>query len=662
MIMLTYILMSLMLLMMSEKRRTDVEGSDTTDSTPLATRRAVLAAGGAVALGGLAGCSALDGLLGSASEQVVGTTVSAPAALYAGRPPSTGSAGSASEQERSAQPRFYRNGPADVSHIPATVSLDSQNIELEGWSTSAVTKAPDSDGDYTPIIKGVQAQDYNSSRSNKRKTEWWAGPDDEDDDDEDGDILEAIHDVELALLGHVTTAQAALDREDPTAAREAFDAFINATTKALRPALDECETDVCGTVRENSDGRVQGIRIARGAVEEGDWAAARRELEGVEEIVLGDIERLDNELVARNPGRPRFIDIIEYLGDTPTIGESFSVCLPDASLPGDRGSLAEVLTLDHLLAYFASSYEPDGRRTPFNNRYDPECCFDYTDDYIELDGPISLHEDVARQNILSAKLDTYTTENRAIVGDGTDGGAVVSAAAASADTDGKRVFLASGDVTGEIILGEDRDMVMPGDNVSVGDSGGDGSVSPSLVCPVTVTPEDCPCPLPGLFYLKRVRNDDQIVFAGGWVLDEGALFEDSATLLFAEGLTEVASVMPEDIESDDYDDRIVEQFARDRSRFGSALVSGTPESVADSGTMPGPLNGILEGDNDEQMADGGGEEVYILGMEAEKLAVAALDAPLVHLAGAGELSKGDKVATGRIETGVINSGEEVDIL
>ena len=653
---------------MSEKRRADVEPLDTASSTPLATRRALLAAGGAVALGGLAGCSALDGLLDSAGDLVVGTTVSAPAAFYAGRPPSDGSASSTSEQTNSNGTQFFSNGPAEVQHVPATVRADSQSIELEGWSTSAVTKAPDYEGDNTPIIKGSalgRAQDYNSSRSNK--FEWWAGPDDEDDDDGDGDVLEAIHDVELALLGHVTTAQAAVDREDSTAAREAFDAFINATTKALRPALDECETDVCGTVRENSDGRVQGIRIARGAVDEGDWTAAKRELEGVEEIVLGDIERLDDELVERYPGRPRFIDIIEYLGDAPTIGESFTVCLPDASLPGDRGSLAEVLTLDHVLAYFASSYEPDGRRTPFNNRYDPVCCFDYTDDYIELDGPISLHEDVARQNILSAELDTYTTENRAIVGYGTEGGAVVSAAAASADTDGKRVFLASGDVTGEIILGEDRDMVMPGDNVSSGDSGGDGSVSPTpvsptLVCPVTATPEDSPTPLPGLFYLERIRNDDQIVFAGGWVLDEGALFEDSVTLLFAEGPTEVASVTPEDIGSDDYDGRIVEQFSRDRSRFGSALVSGTPESVADSGMMPGPLNGILEGDNDEQMADGGGEEVYILGMGAEKLTVAALDAPLVHLAGAGELSKGDKVATGRIETGVINSGEEVDIL
>ncbi|WP_092630404.1 hypothetical protein [Haloplanus vescus] len=52
--------------------------------------------------------------------------------------------------------------------------------------------------------------------------------------------------------------------------------------------------------------------------------------------------------------------------------------------------------------------------------------------------------------------------------------------------------------------------------------------------------------------------------------------------------------------SGDYDERIVEQFSRDQSRFGSALISGSPEAVADSRVMPGPLDGILERD-DEQM-------------------------------------------------------------
>jgi hypothetical protein len=601
-------------------------GSGTRESTSdiRTTRRAMLAAGGAVALGGLAGCSALDDLLGQAGEQVVGTTVSAPAAFYPGRAPPTGDADSDDDGILDAdESEFYVGADAEVRAVPATVRAESQKIELEGWAISTTTKA----------------QDYNASRSNKPSSEWWAGPDGGGDSDGDGygDVLASIQDVELELLGHVRTAQDAVDLRQQDEARASLDAFIDATTKALKPELDKCGTGVCATIREHSDGRVQRIRTARDAVDESDWTTAAAELAAVEEINLGDIERIDDELEDSRPSRPRFSDLVGYLDGEATIGERFTVALPDAKLPGDNGSLAEQLTLDRVLAYFAASYEKEegGRHTPFHNRYRPQFDANYDDGCIRIDGPVSIHEDLACQNLLSAKLDTYTTENRGIVGFGTEGGAVVSAAPASADTIGKRVFLATDDVTGEIILGEDRDMVMPRDNVS--DS------SQTLVCPVTVTAEDSPCPLPGLFFLRRIVHDDQIIFAGGWILDDGALYEDSATLLFDEGPSEVASVSPDDIESDDYDDRIIEQFSRDRSRLGSALISGTPEAIADSRMMPGPLGGILEGDSDEQMADGGGEEVDILGMGEEKVAASALDAPLVHLAGAKELSDEEKL-------------------
>jgi len=45
---------------MDTQRRTDAEAADSIDT--IATRRTVLAAGGAVALGALAGCTALDEL------------------------------------------------------------------------------------------------------------------------------------------------------------------------------------------------------------------------------------------------------------------------------------------------------------------------------------------------------------------------------------------------------------------------------------------------------------------------------------------------------------------------------------------------------------------------------------------------------------------------
>ena len=153
------------------------------------TRRAILAAGGTVALSGLAGCSALDGLVDRAGAQVLGTTVSAPAAFYAGQVSPTVTTSDTHDRTED-EPRAFRTGRADVRHVPATIRAESRELELEGWSISAAT----------------QANDYNSVRSNKRRSEWWAGPDDDDDDDDENDVLVAILDAELALLNDVTAA------------------------------------------------------------------------------------------------------------------------------------------------------------------------------------------------------------------------------------------------------------------------------------------------------------------------------------------------------------------------------------------------------------------------------------------------------------------------
>ena len=468
------------------------------------TRRAVLTAGGVAVLSGLAGCTTLDGLVDRGAEQVVGTTVSAPAAFYPGQaPPPNHDADSDDDGLL-----FSVSDETEGRAVPATVRAVSQEFDLEGWSTSGRQKA------------------------------------------------QAGRSCCKAIAGK------------PPRTRSADD-----------------DTDA----------------------EDADEAA-----------------------------------LVEYLEGEPTIGERFTVCLPDAKLPGDRGSLAEELTLDRVLAYFAPSREPDGVRAPFHDRYGSQG-IEYDDDgCIRIDGPVSLHEDIACQHILSAELDTYRTAGRGIVGYGTAGGAVVSGAPESSDTIGKRVFLQT-DVTGEIILGEDRDMVMPGDNVEY-DNGESGSQT--LVCPVAVTPVGAPTPLPGLFYVRRIHHDDQLIFAGGWILDEGALYEDSVTLLFDEGPTEVASVTPADIDSDDFGDRIVGQFSRDRSRYGSRVgstqVGGTEMNTAElieqmaSASLQSQegrkgLNAVNVKVLGEQGDGDGGEG-------PSHVTATALDAPLVHLAGARDLS------------------------
>ncbi|MFC7251027.1 hypothetical protein ACFQJ5_14415 [Halomicroarcula sp. GCM10025324] len=486
------------------------------------TRRTMLAAGGAAVLGGLAGCSAVDGLIDRGAQQLVGTTASAPAAFYPGQAPSNQDPDSDGDGLE-----FSVAGTTEVRAVPATVRADSREIDLEGWSTSGQQQA------------------------------------------------QAI--------------------------------CCGAIAGKPRPPTQSAGNDT-------------------------------------------DTETADDDALR------------EYLEDEPTIGERFVVCLPDAKLPGDRGSLAEQLTLDRVLAYFAPSREPDGVRAPFHDQYGSQG-IEYDDDgCIRTAGSVSLHEDIACQNILSAELDTYRTAGRGIVGHGMEGGAVVSGAPISAGIIGTRVFLTT-DGTGEIILGEDRDMVMPGDNVEY-DNGGSGSQT--LVCPVAVTPVDAPTALPGLFYVRRVIHDDQIILAGGWILDEGALFEESVTLLFDEGPTEVASVTPDDIESDEYGDRIVEQFARDRSRLGSlvgsTLVESTEmnkaeliEQMASQAFQTDEGRKGLNAVNVKVLGEQGDDDDDDDGSDDIRLSATALDAPLVHLAGAQELSEEEKLEAA-------GSGEEVDIL
>ncbi|WP_440770013.1 hypothetical protein [Natronorubrum sp. DTA28] len=652
-----------------DSRSNEAETRTARGTTDLGTtRRSVLAAGGAAVLSGLAGCSTIDGLFDRGSEQLVGTRVSSPAAFYAGGSIpdnnsnftllSGGDASVSSDADGRAadpsRPRVSRAGEATVRSVPPTLTHQGRLLELEGWAIST----------------GTQANDYNSVRSNKRRSEWWGGPDDHD-DDEEGDILADILDIELELLKDVTTGLEAVDRQSQSEATRALDAFLDTTVETLRPALDRCGISVCEPIRESSDGRTKTVEEAADAVEAENWAEAAERLEHVEELVLRDVERLDDELVERRPGRPRFTDIILYLRDEPTIGEQFTVCLPDASLPGDLGSLAEELTPERVLAYFAASHEPDGLRTPFHDRYGSQGVSYDDEGCIQLDGPVSLHRDISCGSILSAELDTYRTTNRGIVGYSTEGGAVVSArtgrnpqtgeeiqtTAEEDEIDGKCVFVApdgtlrevaslnDGEVQcwGQRRSGDDNSLYCWGSNRAAGDV----SASETLVCPVSVTPEDCPCPLPGIFYVRRYIHDEQVIFAGGWILDEGALYEDSATLLFDEGPTEIASVTSEDVESDDYDDRIVEQFSRDRSQQGSAVLSG--EFDADTGGIPAGLmtEQGRKGLNAVNVKVAG--EISGSGSESDLQpwsAVAALDAPLVHLANAGTTSNDVKFKAG----------------
>jgi hypothetical protein len=53
--------------------------------------------------------------------------------------------------------------------------------------------------------------------------------------------------------------------------------------------------------------------------------------------------------------------------------------------------------------------------------------------------------------------------------------------------------------------------------------------------------------VPGLLYVQRCESNDQLVYTGGWVIDDAALYEDSVTVLSMAGPTEVVGVERSDL-------------------------------------------------------------------------------------------------------------------
>ncbi|MFC6757928.1 MULTISPECIES: hypothetical protein [Haloarcula] len=582
---------------MNLRSYTDIERGDS--GAHLARRRGVLAAGGALALGALAGCSALEELLGSASERVVTARTAAPAAFYTGD--DTLDAGEGGQ--------LYRSGTVEVRYVPPTLQADARSIDIEGWSTSAPTKA----------------RDYNSSRSNKPSSVWWPGP-----DDEDGDtgVLVLVLDMERGLSVHLDGAIDAVANQSKTDAKKALDAFADATTE-VRAELDGCPSDVCMTVRENADIRKGLAEDARASVNAGEWDQAARSLQQARRIVDSDIERLSEDLDSDGDGISDAAEpLYEYLDGEPTIGERFVVSLPDARVRGGDTALADELTPRRVLDYFV------GERGA-------ERCG-------ESDRTVAVHRDLACRDLLTATLDEQKKKTRAVAAFETSDGVVVTGATPAAE-----------DVAAMLFVSDDGSVRVPETLDSWGEErrAGEASVTPTLVCPAAARPPECPLPMPALFYVRRIRHEDQLVFAGGWLLDDGALYEDTATLLVADGPNIVAGVTRSDVESGGVELNSTGDDSKRRKRPGRT-------KYADM-TVKAPYDPDAEylpdGSHPVCRADG---ELYCWGVQSrEALAgsgdcddgdatvtphcvVTALDAPVLHLVGAADESNEVKFKAG----------------
>jgi len=106
---------------------------------------------------------------------------------------------------------------------------------------------------------------------------------------------------------------------------------------------------------------------------------------------------------------------------------------------------------------------------------------------------------------------------------------------------------------------------------------GEALVSPMLLASVSAQPEDCPEPMPALLFVQRIRHNDQCIYAGGWTINDNALYQDAVTMLVADAGPNVVPVSLDQSE-DDGDESIrgaiLSALDDERDRLGSVVYNG----------------------------------------------------------------------------------------
>ncbi|MCU4718836.1 hypothetical protein [Halapricum hydrolyticum] len=512
------------------------------------TRRAVLAAGGTLGVAGLAGClDTLEGLVGDAAADLV-NTVATPAAFYGG---ADAPAGSRAESDHT------------VEYVPATVSgggLES-SVGLPAYVTTSL----------------VQAQNHNSSRSNRTSAV-------RSDPDADGDGLADVLELERKLSTQATEASNSISKRSARTGRLALEDIV-ATIDAIQAELERCTTDVCATVRENADIRKQTTRTAIDAVDTGDWEQAEASVERVREIVAGDIRRLEDALDADSDGDglDDGSELAAYLDGEATIGERFVFAVPGASFGDER--LADELTPDRVLQYLTGRADSSGDSSQGTvyawGSNEPRLAAEIDWPFSTGTGPYNPNEQLLALGYKGEGLNnaTVSLDVRGSI-DPDDDGDGVDTAADAVSIGGGNVSRNDGD--GPLSWGNER-------------VAGDVSVSPTVVLSVAARPEDCPEPMPALLFVRRIRHGEQLVFAGGWIVDDNALYGNAVTMFVAEDVPELSAVA-HDRSVEEMRRTITSGLTRERSRLGSLAYDGELNEAALAFLPPAHRDGRVRAD------------------------------------------------------------------
>ncbi len=545
-----------------------------------ASRRQVLTAGGLLAAGALSGC------LGSVASATTNTGAS-PAAPFAGIGGYTG-------PSPIDEPTVYKLTPT----VSADIGPVSDDIELEAWVTATAIGATCC-FDYNDDSTGSNRANYNNSRSNKSTIR---GPSDADSDadglDDTVELRSDVLDLENTLLSQTKAAADSISKRSARTGRRGI-TDMGDTIEDIQATLERCSDDVCVTVREHADGRKKLTQQAAAHIDNDGWEAADEAVQDVREIVEGDIKLLESSLedTAEESLSNSHLQeltgassedigaLYEYLAGEPILSEQFTITVPDARLSAGNVALVDELTPRRIIEYVTGRADDDGHVYAWgDNRVSNEK---------DNSSPIYEGDAVGGENVLNRGL---MVDDSSLYNSDT----FLSAASGPVDTgihleasgnNGTITVTVQNDppqtteTTPTLAVSADGAAPEPADFDEWGFESGESAVTSTLVCPVMVAPPDCPSPFPALLYVRRCKNADQYIYSGGWVIDDGSLYENSVTLVAVDGPTEVIDVGAGDLDGDGYGDVMARHLSGDRERRGARVFDGAVSDAVAEGVL-----------------------------------------------------------------------------
>jgi len=338
-------------------------------------------------------------------------------------------------------------------------------------------------------------------------------------------------------------------------------------------------------------------------------------------------------------------ELVAYLGGKPIVGERFTVCLPDAEVPGGNGSIREEVTPERLIAYLTGGDGGD--------------LLSKADSKLRAVGGSGDCDDDDPRGFPGAVCGTTPHFTAEVTGPMATGG---SLEAVRAD-DGTVVVInsppeADGGPAAVRVSGEGGSEGPESSTEAIsqawtGSSNSSGGPSPeiveTLVAQVLVQPPKCPVPFPALFYVGRAESDGQLLYSGGWVIDDAALYENSATVLTLAGSARVVGIeccFDYDSDGDGFGDVVARAGLSERERQGAQPAAGTVEELVKSGVLSKSVGEdilVRKRPGREQNGESRGD---VTGDEYGFVTNVPVDAPVLHLVNAASASNEVKFKAG----------------